>query len=101
TDFEGQWQSVFPYLQSGDLDEVFEHKEEDGDMTAEEYKEYYTTGYETSVNQIGIEGDQVTFYEDEKEYSGTYENDGYEILNYEKGNRGVRFVYKLIEGSEE
>lgn len=101
TDFEGQWQSVFPYLQSGDLDEVFKHKEEDGDMTAEEYKEYYTIGYETSVDQISIVGNQVTFYEGEKEYAGTYENDGYEILNYEKGNRGVRFVYKLVEGSEE
>ncbi|MBM6615876.1 metal-binding protein ZinT [Desemzia sp. RIT804] len=100
TDFEGEWQSVFPYLQSGDLDEVFEHKEEGGDMTAEEYKEYYTIGYETSVDQISIDGDQVTFYEDGKEYSGTYENDGYEILNYEKGNRGVRFVYKLIDGSD-
>jgi len=102
SDFEGEWQSVFPYLQSGDLDEVFEHKAEESDtMTAEEYKDYYTIGYETTVDQVVIKGDQVTFYEDGKEYSGTYENDGYEILNYEKGNRGVRFVFTLVDGSDE
>lgn len=101
-DFVGDWQSVFPYLQSGDLDEVFEHKAaESDDMTAEEYKDYYTVGYETAVDQVIIEGDKVTFYEDGKDYSGTYENDGYEILNYEKGNRGVRFVFKLVDGSDE
>ncbi|MBT2732713.1 metal-binding protein ZinT [Carnobacterium sp. ISL-102] len=102
SDFEGDWQSVFPYLQAGDLDEVFEHKAAESDsMTAVEYKEYYTIGYETIVDQVAIEGDQVTFSEAEKEYSGTYENDGYEILDYEKGNRGVRFIFKLVDGSDE
>ncbi|WP_373471303.1 ZinT family metal-binding protein [Carnobacterium alterfunditum] len=102
SDFEGDWQSVFPYLQSGDLDEVFEHKAAESDaMTAAEYKEYYTIGYETTVDQVAIEGNQVTFSEAEKEYSGTYENHGYEILDYEKGNRGVRFVFKLVDGSDE
>lgn len=102
SDFDGDWQSVFPYLQSGDLDEVFEHKATESDaMSAEEYKDYYTIGYETAVDRMVIDEDRVTFYEDGKEYSGTYENDGYEILNYEKGNRGVRFVFKLVEGSDE
>ncbi|MDX8046510.1 metal-binding protein ZinT [Gracilibacillus sp. S3-1-1] len=101
SDFEGDWQSVYPYLLSGDLEEVFEHKAEDGDKTAEEYKEYYTIGYETDVDHITIEDNVVTFYEDEKEYGGEYQSDGYEILNYEAGNRGVRFVYELVDGSDE
>lgn len=100
SDWDGDWQSVYPYLLSGDLDVVFEHKAKNGDMTAEEYKEYYTVGYETDVEHIKIENNVVTFYQNGKEYSGEYESDGYEILTYEKGNRGVRFIYKLVDGTE-
>jgi len=100
SDWDGDWQSVYPYLLSGDLDVVFEHKAKNGDMTAEEYKEYYTVGYETDVDHIKIENNVVTFYQNGKEYSGEYESDGYEILTYEKGNRGVRFIYKLVDGTE-
>lgn len=101
SDWEGDWQSVYPYLVNGDLDEVFEHKAEEGSMTAEEYKDYYTTGYETDVERIIIDNGHVTFLENDEEYSGEYEYDGYEILTYEKGNRGVRFVYELAEGDDE
>ncbi len=39
SDWEGDWQSVYPYLQDGTLDEVFSYKSEhEGDKTAEEYK---------------------------------------------------------------
>lgn len=100
SDWDGEWQSVYPYLLSGDLDVVFEHKAKNGDMTAEEYKEYYTVGYETDVDHIKIENNVVTFYQNGKEYSGEYESDGYEILTYEKGNRGVRFIYRLVDGTE-
>lgn len=96
SDWEGDWQSVYPYLLDGDLDEVFEHKAEEGDMTAEEYKEYYTTGYETDVERITIDNGNVTFFRNGQESQGEYEYDGYEILNYEAGNRGVRFIYKLV-----
>lgn len=102
TDFEGDWQSLYPYLQSGDLDEVFEHKAEvNGDKTAEEYKEYYDTAYETKVDRIVIKGDTVTFFDGGKKITGTYENDGFEILDKGEGKKGVRFAYKLVEGPDE
>lgn len=101
SDWEGGWQSVYPYLVSGDLDPVFEDKAETGDMTAEEYKEYYTIGYVTDVDRILIEGGTITFFDGDEEYSGEYVSGGYEILTYEKGNRGVRFIFELTEGSEQ
>ncbi|WP_404408062.1 metal ABC transporter solute-binding protein, Zn/Mn family [Jeotgalibacillus malaysiensis] len=100
SDWEGDWQSVYPYLQDGTLDEVFAHKAEDGDKSAEEYKEYYTEGYVTGVDRIVIEDDTFTFYEDGEQSSGVYIYDGYEVLNYEAGNRGVRYVFKLEETQE-
>lgn len=66
-------------------------------MTAEEYKDYYSVGYETDVERIVINDGNVTFYQNGEEASGDYKYDGYEILTYEKGNRGVRFIYKLAD----
>lgn len=101
SDWEGDWQSVYPYLQDGTLDEVFAHKaEHEGDMTAEEYKEYYKAGYQTDVGRIVIEEGTVTFFKNGEEYSGEYIYDGYEILTYDAGNRGVRYVFKLKEEAE-
>tara|TARA_R110002020_G_scaffold37008_5_gene111591 strand:+ start:159 stop:842 length:684 start_codon:yes stop_codon:yes gene_type:complete len=101
SDWEGDWQSVYPYLQDGTLDEVFAHKAESGDKTAEEYKAYYDTGYQTDVERIVIDGNSVTFVENGEERSGEYHYDGYEILTYQAGNRGVRFIYELEEASDD
>ncbi|MGD6845453.1 metal-binding protein ZinT [Bacillus infantis] len=96
SDWEGDWQSVYPYLLDGTLDEVFEHKAETKkDKSAEEYKAYYKTGYETDVERIVIKDNKMTFYRNGEAKTGEYEYHGYEILNYEAGNRGVRFLFDL------
>ncbi|MCP1199293.1 metal-binding protein ZinT [Notoacmeibacter sp. MSK16QG-6] len=100
-DWQGDWQSVYPYLQDGTLDPVMAHKAESGDKTAEEYKTYYTTGYQTDVDRIVIDGETLTFYKDGNPAKGQYADDGYEILNYEKGNRGVRYIFKKTGGDED
>ncbi|MCP3029819.1 ZinT/AdcA family metal-binding protein [Halobacillus sp. A1] len=101
TDWEGDWQSVYPYLQDGTLDEVFAHKaENDEEMTAEEYEEYYEEGYQTEVDRIVIEDGEVTFFENGEKRSGEYTSDGYEVLTYDAGNRGVRYIFKLNEDVE-
>ncbi|WP_201711820.1 ZinT family metal-binding protein [Dolosigranulum pigrum] len=100
SDWEGQWQSVHTYLADGDLDEVMEHKAEaadDPEKTTEYYKEYYTKGYETDIQYIDIHGSEVTFTDEKGEQqSADYEHDGHEVLEYERGNRGVRFVFKRV-----
>ncbi|RPF56671.1 ZinT/AdcA family metal-binding protein [Abyssicoccus albus] len=101
SDWEGDWQSVYPYLKDGSLDPVMEKKAEEGDKSAKEYKEYYTTGYKTDIEHIGIHDGEVTFKKADSEAKGQYEYEGKEILQYEKGNRGVRFIYKKISGDGE
>lgn len=100
SDWEGDWQSVYPHLQDGTLDDVMAHKAEHGDKSAEEYRAYYETGYSTDTDRIVIEGDSVTFFRDSGPVEGHYESDGYEILIYEKGNRGVRFIFEKTEGDD-
>jgi zinc transport system substrate-binding protein len=98
SDWSGDWQSVYSYLQDGTLDPVMTHKAEKGDKKADEYKAYYEIGYRTDVERIEIDGDTVTFFKDGKPLKARYASDGYEILKYEAGNRGVRFVFKKTGG---
>ena len=100
SDYEGAWQSIYPLLQDGTLDPVWEAKSKKGDKTAAEYKTYYENGYKTDVTRIDIDGADVKFYRGDAVTSGKYEEDGLEILTYKKGNRGVRFIYKKISGDE-
>ncbi len=98
SDWQGQWQSVYPYLVDGTLDPVMAHKAEGGEKTAAQYRAYYETGYKTDVDRIEIDGDKMTFTREGKPITGQYASDGQEILTYEKGNRGVRFVFKKTGG---
>lgn len=97
SDWTGQWQSVYPLLQKGTLDPVFDYKaKKNKDMSADEYKAYYTTGYQTDVEQITIDGKKMTmeFIQNGESHKYKYNYVGYEILNYKKGNRGVRFLFE-------
>ncbi|QDZ03354.1 metallochaperone AztD [Nitratireductor mangrovi] len=101
SDYAGDWQSVYPYLQDGTLDPVWMHKAENGETSAEHYKAYYEAGYRTDVERITIEDGTVTFYRAGKASAGRYAYDGYEILTYEKGNRGVRFIFRKTGGDSD
>lgn len=98
SDWEGDWQSVYPYLLDGSLDPVMAHKAEHGTKTAKEYRDEYDTGYKTEVERIVIKGEDVTFYRDGKPLEAKYASDGLEILKYKKGNRGVRYIFKKTTG---
>nr|WP_245436168.1 zinc metallochaperone AztD [Mesorhizobium tamadayense] len=98
SDWAGDWQSVYSYLQDGTLDPVMAHKAESGEQTADEYKAHYEIGYKTDVERITIDGDVVTFFQNGTPLKARYASDGYEILSYEKGNRGVRFIFKKTDG---
>ena len=99
SDWEGDWQSVYPYLRDGTLDPVMEAKAKTkGDKTAAAYKAYYETGYKTDVDRIEIHGDTVTFHRGPIAAKGIYAPDGHEILTYAKGNRGVRYSFRKTGG---
>lgn len=99
-DWAGDWQSVYPLLEAGTLDEVMAHKAETGDKSAADYKAYYEIGYRTDVDRIVIEGDTVTFFKGGHPFAGRYAYDGRETLTYPKGNRGVRFIFRKEAGDD-
>ena len=101
-DWSGDWQSVYPYLENGDLDKVMDKKAEAGDKTAEEYKEYYETGYETDVSQITIdaENNTICFVKNGIASKASYTYKGYQIYDYASGSRGVRYFFEATGGDD-
>lgn len=99
-DWQGEWQSVYPYLMDGTLAPVMAHKAEAGTKTAADYRSYYETGYKTDVDHITIIGDRVSFLTKGTAVTAQYANGTFEILTYEKGNRGVRYVFEKTGGDE-
>lgn len=61
SDWEDDWQSIYPFLVDGTLDPVMADKARHGDKSAGEYRAYYDTGYKTDVDRIVINGKKVTF----------------------------------------
>ena len=98
SDWQGDWQSVYPYLQDGTLDPVWAQKAQKTGAASADVRAEYEIGYQTEISGITIAADQVSFLQGESRVSGTYVEDGLEILTYPKGNRGVRFVFKKTAG---
>lgn len=89
TDWDGMWQSVYPYLVSGELDPVFRQKaKKDPEKTFEDIKAYYRKGYVTNVETIGIENGVIEFHRDNNVASCKYNYAGYKILTYASGKKG-------------
>ncbi|NTJ98361.1 zinc ABC transporter substrate-binding protein AdcA [Enterococcus faecium] len=99
-DYAGNWQSVYPLLKDGSLDQVFDYKSKlKKDKTPSEYKKYYDVGYKTNVDHINITDSTIEFLVNGKSQKFTYKAIGYKILNYAKGNRGVRFLFETEDAN--
>ena len=95
SDWDGVWQSVYPLLQSGKLDPVFQKKADaDKTKTFAEIKDYYRKGYVTDIEMIGIEDGIVEFHRNNETTSCKYDYDGYKILTYKSGKKGVRYLFE-------
>ncbi|EGC02920.1 metal ABC transporter solute-binding protein, Zn/Mn family [Ruminococcus albus] len=98
SDWAGEWQSAYPLVLDGSLDEAWEHKSEDGSMTAEEYKDYYTIGYKTDISSVKIDGDNITFtYDDGKTVNSDYEYTGYFIQNWSTGTKAAMYRFEAVD----
>lgn len=100
SDWAGDWQSVYLYLEDGTLDGVMERKAESGDKTAEEYRTYYEKGYKTEDENIVINGEDNTikFVKNGVSAEAVYQYKGYQIYDYESGSRGVRYFFEATSG---
>nr|WP_302656536.1 ZinT/AdcA family metal-binding protein [uncultured Agathobaculum sp.] len=95
SDWAGDWQSAYPFVLDGTLEDAFAVMAEKGEMTAEEYKTYYQNGYKTDITNIDIEGDHIEFtYEDSKKVGSNYKYVGYYIQNWSTGTKAAMYRFE-------
>ena len=98
SDWEGCWQSAYPFALDGTLDDAFAAMAEEGEMTADEYKTYYQNGYKTDITNINIEGDHIAFtYEDGKKVGSDYKYIGYYIQNWSTGTKAAMYRFEAVD----
>lgn len=98
SDWDGVWQSIYPYAKDGSLDPVFRKKAASGKSGSfEEIKAYYLKGYATEVSDIGIENGVMEFTENGKTSACQYDYKGFKILKYVSGKRGVRYLFECTD----
>jgi len=93
-DWQGIWQSVYGYLQQGDLDPVLKKKASRGEKSEAEYRAYYQKGYATDVDMLGIENNVIEFHIGDRVAACQYAYQGYKILTYPSGKKGVRYLFE-------
>lgn len=93
SDWDGMWQSLNPYLLNGDLDPVLEQKAKKGDKSVDEYRAWYKKGYATDIDTIGIENNVMEFHTGKTVNACQYRYEGYKILHYASGKKGVRYLF--------
>lgn len=100
SDWDGIWQSVYPLLQSGELDPVLQKKaEKDKNKSVEELKAYYRQGYATDVEKIAIENNVIEFTRGGQTSRCQYHYAGHKILTYVSGKKGVRYLFECRDAN--
>lgn len=100
TDFAGSWQSLYPFLESGDLDEyVKDHAEENGESEAEVRKELEGK-WNCDLAEISVDGNKMSFiYNDGSKKSGEYKYAGYSPVLSDDGDiNAVIYQYEAVSG---
>jgi zinc transport system substrate-binding protein len=96
TDWEGDWQSVYPYLLDGTLDPVWEHRAEEGEKTAREYLEEYKAHYVTDMDRVSITADSMTFYINGVPAKAQYAYRGTGVIAADDGSLWVRYKFEAV-----
>lgn len=82
-DFAGEWQSIYPYMLDGTLDDAVRHAAEDSEMSYAEMSEYYKKGFATDIDRLVVKGNSITFHTSKGQTTVSYAYDGFIFLNYE------------------
>ena len=97
SDWAGKWQSPYPLVLDGTLDEAWEAKAaaEGATMTASQYKAYYEKGYKSDIKAVEIKGTKITFtYTNGKRVSSKYKYVGYYIQNWSTGTKAAMYRFE-------
>ena len=100
TDFAGNWQSLYPLLEAGELDEYVEHHAEEHEEPAEEVKKELEEKWGCDVTAVSVDGTKIEFtFADGTKKSGDYKYAGYSPVLADDGDiQAVRYQYEAVSG---
>lgn len=101
SDYEGEWQSLYPFMNENFKAETASYMAEaEGFEEEEEAWNFFYKGNETDVRYVNIKGDEIEFIkEDGTKTSGTYEYDGYYSDCW--GETSIRYQFKNTDTTSE
>jgi len=100
-EWNGSWQSTYPLLLDGSLDDVWEYKADNDDsMSAEDYKNKYTDAYKTDIVTININAPSVEYVTEDGSVSADYEYSGFYIRTKDDGSKQVRYKFEKKSGDD-
>ncbi len=95
-EFAGEWKSLYPMLNAGDLEEYVEHHAEEHGEEPREVKEELLAKWKCEADKISVDGDKITFtYADGKTETASYKYAGFKAVKDEDGDiTGVRYQFE-------
>lgn len=97
-DWNGRWQSAYPFALDGSLDKAFERLATSGKMTANEYKDYYIKAMETDIASITIEGNTIEYeYTDGHTWKSEYQYVGNHIQVWSGGTKAAMYRFEAVD----
>lgn len=100
SDFEGSWQSLYPFLEAGELEAyVKDHAEEHGEPE-DEVREELAEKWGCDLNAVSVDGSKIDFtFADGTTKSGEYKYAGYTPVLADDGDiHAVRYQYEAVSG---
>ena len=96
SEFNGEWQSLYPVLMSGELEEYVEHQAEEKAKSEKDMRKEIADKWNCGVKIVKINGDKITInYDNGKSVSGKYAYAGYAIKKNEEGKiTNVRYKFE-------
>ena len=95
-EFAGEWKSLYPMLQNGELDAYAEHEAEEDGSTKEEALKELSEKWNCEATEIRIDGNHITFVlADKTTKTAAYTYAGYSAVKDEDGDiTGVRYQFE-------
>ena len=95
-EFNGEWQSLYPVLMAGSLEEYVEHQAEEKGKSEEDMKAEIAAKWNCGVKTVTVKGNKITLtYDDGKTVSGKYSYAGYAVKKNDEGKiTNVRYKFE-------
>lgn len=96
SEFNGEWQSLYPILVSGKLEEYVEHQAEEKGKSEKEMQKEIEAKWNCGAKLVKIDGNKITLtYDNGKSVSGTYKYAGYAVKKNDEGKiTNVRYKFE-------